>query len=94
MPVEVKVRTSTLTIVRDRTFMVTDERGEITPDSEHGLFAADTRFVSQYRLFINGLPWKLLGSASVSHHAEKIHFLNPALTASSRTGTATSGTPI
>lgn len=80
MPVEVKVRSTTLTIVRDRTFMISDERGEITPGSQQGLFAGDTRFVSQYNLFINRLPWKLLGSASVSHHAERLYFLNPALT--------------
>lgn len=78
MPVEVKVRSNTLAIVRDRTFMTTNERGEILPGSEHGLFAGDTRFVSTYQLLINGLPWKLLGSASVSHHAELLHFLNPA----------------
>ena len=78
MPVEVKVRSTTLAIVRDRTFMTTDERGEILADSEHGLYAGDTRFVSHYQLLINELPWKLLGSASVSHHAERLHFLNPA----------------
>src|SRR5687767_12077389 len=79
MPVEVKVRSTTLTIVRDRTFLVTNERGDIEPNSQQGLFAGDTRFVSLYRLTIDGLPWKLLGSASVSHHAERLHFLNPAL---------------
>jgi glycogen debranching enzyme len=72
------VRSSTLTIVRDRTFMLTDERGEILTDRELGLFAGDTRFVSRYQLFINNQPWKLLGSASVSHHAARLHFLNPA----------------
>src|SRR2546425_764536 len=45
MPIEIKVGTPALTISQDRTFMVTNERGEIDSTSEQGLFAGDTRFV-------------------------------------------------
>lgn len=77
MPVEVKVRSPNLAIVQDRTFLVTDDRGEIDPETDQGLFSGDTRFLSYYRVTINELSWKLLGSAIVSHHAERLHFVNP-----------------
>ncbi|MBI4214319.1 MAG: amylo-alpha-1,6-glucosidase [Chloroflexi bacterium] len=66
-----------MVILQDRTFLVTDHRGEIDPDSEQGLFASDTRFVSYYRLTLDDEPWRPLGSAIVSHHAERLHFENP-----------------
>src|SRR3970040_838311 len=53
MPIEVKVGPPVLTINQGSTFIVTDERGEIDPESEQGVFAGDTRFVSFHRLFIN-----------------------------------------
>src|SRR5687767_13877379 len=77
MPVELKVGPSELTISQDRTFMVTDLRGEIDPESEQGLFAGDTRFVSFYKLYINEQHWDLLTSSAVSYYAARLHFANP-----------------
>jgi glycogen debranching enzyme len=77
MPVELKVGPPGLTISQDRTFMVTDERGEIDPQSEQGLFAGDTRFVSFYKLYVNEEPWELLTSSTVSYYAARLHFANP-----------------
>ena len=54
MPVEIKVGQPVITINQGSTFMVTDQRGEIDPESEQGVFAGDTRFVSFYQLYING----------------------------------------
>ena len=56
MPVEIKVGPPVITINQGTAFMVTDERGEIDGASEQGVFAGDTRLVSHYRLYINGLP--------------------------------------
>ncbi|HZT05795.1 MAG TPA: glycogen debranching N-terminal domain-containing protein [Chloroflexota bacterium] len=77
MPIEIKVGTTGLTISQDRTFMVTDERGEIEPASEQGVFAGDTRFVSFYKLYINEERWNLLTSSPVSYYAARLHFANP-----------------
>jgi glycogen debranching enzyme len=79
MPVEVKVGPAGITISQDRTFMVTDERGEIDPSSEQGLFAGDTRFVSFYKLYINDERWDLLTASAVSYYAARLHFANPAI---------------
>ncbi len=77
MPVEVRVGPPVLAINQGTTFMVTDERGEIAPESEQGVFSSDTRFVSRYNLYVNGEPWDLLTSAAVQYYAARIHLANP-----------------
>jgi len=79
MPVQVHVGPPVITINQGSTFMVTDERGEIDPESEQGVFAGDTRFVSFYKLYINGEPWQLLSSSAVSYYAARLYFSNPAV---------------
>jgi glycogen debranching enzyme len=80
MPVEIKVGPPVLTINQGTVFMVTDQRGEIDFDSEQGIFAGDTRLISDYKLYLNGIPWTLLTSATVEYDAERIELANPALT--------------
>jgi glycogen debranching enzyme len=60
--------------------MVTDQRGEIAPQHEQGIFAADTRFVSHYRLYIEAQPWDLLTSAAVHHYTVQLQLANPPVT--------------
>ena len=79
MPVEIKVGPPVLTINQGTVFMVTDERGEINGSSEQGIFAGDTRLLSHHRLYINGIPWTLLTSATVQYYAVRIELTNPAL---------------
>jgi glycogen debranching enzyme len=79
MPVEIKVGPPVLTISQGTVFMVTDERGEMDDTGEYGLFAGDTRLVSHYRLYINGLPWLLLTGSAVHYYAARIELANPRL---------------
>jgi glycogen debranching enzyme len=76
MAIEVTVGPPVLTINHGSTFMVTDLRGEIAAESEHGVFADDTRFVSYYALFANGDPWVLLTSATSTHYLARVHLTN------------------
>src|SRR5229473_5436958 len=80
MPVEIKVGPPVLTINQGTIFMVTDQRGEIDFNSEQGIFGGDTRLVSDYKLYVNGIPWTLLTSATVEYYAARIELTNPALT--------------
>jgi glycogen debranching enzyme len=80
MPIQIKVGPPVLTINNGSTFMVTDQRGEINPESEQGIFAGDTRFVSFYQMYLNGERWELLTSSAVSYYAARLYFTNPALT--------------
>src|SRR5712664_2381258 len=63
MPIEIQVGPPNITISQGRTFMVTDQRGEINPQTDAGVYAIDTRFVSSYRLFINREPLVLVNSS-------------------------------
>ena len=76
MPIEIKVTSPGITISQGRTFMVTDERGEIDAEGDEGVYALDTRFISYYHLYINRMPWKLVNSSQVSFYASRIHLTN------------------
>lgn len=79
MPVEISVGPAALTINQGSTFMVTDLNGEITPESELGVFAGDTRFVNRYRIFASGLPWQRLTSSTTTYYTSQVHLTNPPL---------------
>src|SRR6476660_4656197 len=81
MAVKITVGPPVLTINRSSTFMVTDFGGEIDPDQAQGVFADDTRFVSGYRVRINGESWKRVSSATVSYHSARLYLINPDLVA-------------
>jgi glycogen debranching enzyme len=76
MPVEISVGPPVLTINQGNMFMVTDLGGEITSDSEMGVFAHDTRFLSYYAISANGEPWERLSSATSTYYAAKIYLTN------------------
>lgn len=79
MPIEIKVGPPTTTISQGLTFMVTEPTGEIVPDSNEGVYAIDTRFVSFYRLYINRVPLVLINSSQLSFYASRFHLTNPAI---------------
>ena len=77
MPVEIAVGPPLLSINHGATFMVTDLGGEIEADTDQGVFADDTRFVSYYAIFASGLPWSRLTSAVTAYCAARIYLTNP-----------------
>lgn len=80
MPAETSVGPPVLTINQGSTFMVTDLNGEIAADSELGVFADDTRFVSYYAIFANGHPWVRLTSTPTTYYAARIYLINGTFT--------------
>src|ERR687884_135011 len=79
MPIEIKVAPPGITISQGRTFMVTDQSGEIRTSSDEGVYAIDTRFISYYRLYINRQPWQLVNSSQLSFYASRFHLTNPTI---------------
>ena len=59
--------------------MVTLDNGQITPDSELGFFARDTRFVSRYQIRVEGAPWNLATSSAVSYYGARYYLVSPHL---------------
>src|SRR5262249_54687010 len=76
MPVEISVGPPVLAISQGRTFMVTDLGGEIAADSEQGVFADDTRFLSYYAIFANRERWVRLSSSAISYYAARVYLTN------------------
>src|SRR6185295_15247593 len=78
MPTEISVGTPLLTINEGATFMVTDLDGQIAADSELGVFADDTRFVSYYSISADGNAWRRLTSAAITYYASRVYLVNNA----------------
>jgi glycogen debranching enzyme len=78
MAIEIGVGPPVLAINQGATFMVTELDGSILADSEQGLFASDTRFLSYYAIFANGEPWVRLSSSPVSYYAARVYLTNRA----------------
>jgi len=66
----------TLTILEGSTFCICDDRGDVG-DETSGFFAQDTRFLSLFRLTINGERPLLLSSAKVEYFSAVFYLRNP-----------------
>jgi glycogen debranching enzyme len=65
-----------LTILEGSTFCVSDERGDIVEPTQ-GLFAHDTRFLSRWRLLVNGEPPLFLSAGKVEYFSAAFFLRNP-----------------
>lgn len=71
--------TPTITINRNERFVVGGLDARIDGSGSQGFFAADTRFVSGYRLLLNGRDPVLLTSAATHFFASRYEFTNAEL---------------
>jgi glycogen debranching enzyme len=65
-----------LTILEGSTFCICDERGDIR-EKTGGFFAEDTRFLSLFRLTVNGESPLLLSSGKVEYFSAAFYLRNP-----------------
>jgi glycogen debranching enzyme len=65
-----------LTILEGSTFCICDDRGDISGKTG-GFFAEDTRFLSLFRLTVNGEPPLLLSSGKVDYFSAAFYLRNP-----------------
>jgi glycogen debranching enzyme len=70
--------TDTVSILEGSTFVVTDRRGDVdaSPTEAHGLFNLDTRFLSRWRMRVNGRSLNVLSIDAVQYNASQF-FLVP-----------------
>jgi len=80
MAIKLSISPAQLTINNGSTCLVTDLHGQIAFHSQLGLYADDTRFISQYELSSNGKSWTRLTSSATSYLAAKIYLVNQDLT--------------
>jgi glycogen debranching enzyme len=77
--VQVSVGAAVVSTHFDDEVVVSELSGEMSSTKEQGYFAADTRFVSGYRVKLGGERPILLNGAAAAHHAARFEFTNPAL---------------
>jgi glycogen debranching enzyme len=65
-----------LTILEGSTFCISDERGDIS-ERTGGFFARDTRYLSVFRLTVNGQAPLLLSSGKVDYFSAAFYLRNP-----------------
>ncbi|TYC20164.1 amylo-alpha-1,6-glucosidase [Micromonospora sp. MP36] len=68
-----------IAIVEDGSFMYSDAVGDVPPGSIGGLVYADTRFISQWQLHLNGASLLVLDSSTVRPFAAAFFLTNPEL---------------
>jgi len=76
---EVSVGPDLITLHLDDHVLVCDPDGRLSRDAGHGFFAADTRFVSGYRLRLGNVVPVLPTSGAVSAFGARFEFTNPPL---------------
>ncbi|MCW6511773.1 amylo-alpha-1,6-glucosidase [Lichenifustis flavocetrariae] len=82
MTLEIKVGPPQLAVHQGYTVMVSDPDGQISVEGDKGLYFLDTRLISAWAMFADGVPWKLLNGGALSASAARIYCTNlPILTA-------------
>jgi len=76
------VTAATVNILDGDTFVISDRLGDIaaSPDEPHGLFRQDTRYLSRWRLTIDGRSPSLLSTDDVEYFAAQFFLVPPECT--------------
>jgi hypothetical protein len=76
MTPEIKVGPPQLTVHQGYTVMVSDPDGQILTEGEKGLYFLDTRLISLWAMFADGVPWKLLNGGALAASAARVYCTN------------------
>ncbi len=79
MAAEITVGPPRLAINQGHTFLLTEEDGQVEARTDKGLYDLDTRLISSWRIYANGVPWSLLNSANIAYYASRVFLLNQAI---------------
>jgi glycogen debranching enzyme len=66
-----------ITINRGYTFALSEPDGCITAYTDQGIYSRDTRFVSNYEMYVNGYRWILQNSGAIAYYASRAYLTNP-----------------
>src|SRR6266576_4123156 len=79
MAFKVQVGPPQIAIHQGQTVLLTDPDGTITWPSEKGLYFLDTRIISNWAIYANGVPWQLLNGGPISYYAARIYLTNKSI---------------
>jgi glycogen debranching enzyme len=77
MAIEVTVGPPLITITRGNTFVLAEPDGCITAYTDQGIYSHDTRYVSNYEIFVDGERWILQNSGAIAYYASRAYLTNP-----------------
>ena len=78
MAFKVQVGPDQIAIHQGQTVLVTRPDGQVNWPSARGLYFRDTRVISAWAIYANGVPWDLLNGGAVAFHAARIFHTNRA----------------
>ncbi len=76
MALEVKVGPPQLAIHDGTAVLITQPDGQIAWPTAMGLYFRDTRMLSAWAIYANGVPWELLNSGTPAYHLARIYLTN------------------
>ena len=76
MALEITVGPPQLAINDGNAVLLTEQDGQIAWPSDKGLYFYDTRLISNWAIFANGVSWDLLNSGNITHYAARIFLTN------------------
>jgi glycogen debranching enzyme len=79
MAFKVEVGPPQIAIHHGQTVLVTDLDAKIGWPSDRGLFFFDTRVLSSWRIYANGVPWELLSGGATNYYTSKVYLTNRAI---------------
>ena len=78
MALEITVGPPQLTINWGQTVLASEPDGEIRPETPKGLFFRDTRVISSYAIYANGVGFALLNAGAHLYYASRAYLINQA----------------
>ena len=76
MTLEIKVGPPQLAIHHGNAVLITEPDGQITWPTAMGLYFLDTRMISSWSLYADGVEWDLLNSGTPHYYLERIYLTN------------------
>lgn len=76
---EITVGPPLLALSQEHSVLVTELDGQIFSRTEKGLYYNDTRLMSAWQVYANGVSWELLNSGSLTYYASRVFLVNRAI---------------
>jgi glycogen debranching enzyme len=76
MNLEITIGPEQLVIHQGHAILVTDPDGQVRWPTNRGLYFLDTRMISAWMVYANGVPLDLLSSAPIEHFAARLYLTN------------------
>ncbi len=85
MSLLVTIGSPQLVIHQGEAVWIAEPDGQVDDVSVKGLMFRDTRLISNWMLFANGIRWTLINGGAITHYAERVFLTNPAIPTESGT---------